>query len=253
MSSRRWQVILLVVLGLALASAVLALFMRDLVREYVVVPVSYVAWLVDLVINSIPQSTYWALLVAIAALVAWRAILLPLRGRGHAEGEPSVARWVERSHLVERQSLLARMDESRFARERIAFELRALVVRQIAFQDHQSVDEVEKRVRAGTLAEALALPDEVMTLLSDWQHWMVDKPTNPWVRRLQAIGRRLTPRREPGSGTSTPTSTPYLRQVAQVTNYLEKQLALSAADRSIGATLSPGGRAEEKNGANIAT
>lgn len=227
MSARRGGVILFIVLAVALASAVLAVFLQGFVRQYVVLPVSFVAWLLGLVANSIPQSAYWAVLVAAAALIAWRAVLGPLRRNQRGESTPLATQQAERSHLAERQGMLARLDGSGFARERVASDLRALVVQQIAYLDHQPVDEVERRIRAGPLS----LPGEVASLLADWQHWLAEEPIRPWARRLRALRQRLGLQPVPA-----PEDSRYLRQVARVIDYLENELAVPTGGPADGPT-----------------
>ncbi len=212
MNARRWQIILVIVLIVVLASALSTLLLRDIVRQYIVLPLSFGLWLISLVVNSIPQSTYWAFLVAIAVWVAWHFIITPIRSQRGAKNTRTITRQVERSRLEERQDLLARMDESRFACERVAFEMRALVVQQIAYQDHQTVDDVERRVRA----RSLEVPEEVNSLLVDWQHWLADEPADRWER----YGRRVVRHFSSGKRRK-PDDSRYLRQVERVIDYLE--------------------------------
>ncbi len=180
----RVLIALAAVLLAVVAVGVVALGLRNFVREVVVQPVAYIAWYVGLVIRSIPQSAFWGLLVAVAVLAAWRS-LGPARIRfaqRRARG-PVIPDQPDRSRLAAVYADLARMRESGFAREKVAFDLRALMVRALAYRESEPVERVERRIRDGTLE----VPPDIRMLLTDWQHWLAGPPGGPLARGWRRV------------------------------------------------------------------
>ena len=67
----RWQLLA----AILVISALLALLLRDVVYQVIVVPLAYVWWVVGLYYAAIPQWILWtALLVILALVVLWNAI-----------------------------------------------------------------------------------------------------------------------------------------------------------------------------------
>jgi hypothetical protein len=223
------RVIVLIALGAGIivivAALVLMVVLRDFVRQAIVLPLSYVAWLAGLVLNSFPQSTYWAILLAVSILVAWKSLGVPRRLFFQRKVTPIIAESRVLSLLAARQVQFAQLNESVFARERTAFELRALVVKVLAYQERQSSSEIEQRIRTGTLAT----PPEIHALLMDWQSWLADEPANPWERRLGRWHwlrqvRQLRWRFGPGSQQISNQPSPFERKLARAISYMETQL-----------------------------
>jgi hypothetical protein len=64
------------VLGL-LSSLLLAFLLRGLVREYVILPLAQFIWYIKGYYGAFPQSLYWIIILAIAALIAITSLVLP--------------------------------------------------------------------------------------------------------------------------------------------------------------------------------
>jgi hypothetical protein len=236
-SKRRVVILIAIGAGIVVIVAALGLMfvLRDFVRQAIVLPLSYIAWLAGLVLNSLPQATYWALLLAAAILVAWKSLGAPRRLFYQRKVTPIIADSRVMSLLAARQAQLAQLNLSVFARERTAFELRALVVKLLAYQERQSSSEIEQRIRAGTLET----PPEIHALLTDWQSWLADEPANPWERRLgrwrwlRQLRWRMSPGRQQIS--NQPQPSPFERKLARAIEYMETQLGSHApADQPAG-------------------
>lgn len=170
-----------------IAVIALTIGLRQFVQDYVVVPVAYAAWFIDMTLRSIPQSTFWAVLVVIAVLAGLEsvgALRKLIRNRAAVTVMPETA---GQSRLLERRELFERLSDSTFARERIAFEMRGLMVQLLAHQERQSAEEIEQRVRA----HAIAAPPEILALLTDWRTWLTDEPADAEAARSNKTFRRL--------------------------------------------------------------
>ncbi|MCL4505524.1 MAG: hypothetical protein M1434_02710 [Chloroflexi bacterium] len=186
---QRIFIILAIAALVVLATGVVALGLRDFVSQVIVQPVAYILWLAGLIFRSIPQSMFWGLVVAVAILAAWRSLGLAraaLFARRRPPG-PTIPDQPDRSILAAMFDDLARMRDSAFAREKVAFELRGLLVKLLAYREREPAAQIERRIRDGQLVT----PPEVRTLLADWQHWLSGPPANPWARRWQRILVRL--------------------------------------------------------------
>ena len=190
-------------LALVLVALGLMLLLRDFVRQTITPPLAYLLWLFDLALRSVPQSVYWALIVAGVAVFALRSLAA---GRARASADaPHVAPLVlalahraPMSPLQQRVEQIAHLDTSAFAREKIAFELRALLLQVLAYRERQPAADIERRIRSG----ALDVPPHVRRLVVDWQSWLPGPPPAHAVKRWLAFLRpaRLAEKGRRGAG-----------------------------------------------------
>jgi hypothetical protein len=59
---------------LVILSTVLIFLAQDFIREVFVLPLSYLVWVIGILVNSSSQDFYWYILVVIAAMIAWRSV-----------------------------------------------------------------------------------------------------------------------------------------------------------------------------------
>lgn len=170
----------------------LTFILRDAVRETVVIPLAYAAWLTDLLLRSLPQGLFLALLLVISAVIVLRGILHSGRHGDELPFQPAPTRSRSRLGVLVRQ--LRNLDRSQFARERTAQEMRNLVLRVLAQTYHLDPNEVTARVRSG----AINVPPEIAALLRNWQGWMdIERRDgrSPLVRLWQWLRSVLSPAR----------------------------------------------------------
>jgi hypothetical protein len=188
---RRRRFILPLAIGfiVVLGAGVLSLFVRDFVRQTIIIPVTYIAWLVDLVIRSIPQSAFWGAVVAAAILVTWRNLGSKRAGLilRRPVSAPILADNTDRSVFYTRLEYIARMYDSPFAREKLALELRLLIVKLLSHRERLPENEIERRVRTGELVT----PPEVHALLTSWQTWLSPPKGGSPMQQLEGLWRRL--------------------------------------------------------------
>jgi hypothetical protein len=251
---RRW--LLFVVPALLLAAMLIVLAVQGMVREVVVPPLAYALWLADLVIRSVPQATFWTVLLAIGVYITLRGLVSSgsgqstAGGRSTASGQGTTSNILQArkrenaaeppipSRLEQCQLDMQRINESAFAREKVVFDLRHTVLDVLAYREHQEPAEIEWRVRNGSLDT----PPEIRALLLSWQTWFEGRQERAgrvvWLARiLQRLGLR---RQAPAGPLHTATSgtagihasgihagspSLYEYKVEQVIVYLENQLS----------------------------
>ncbi len=94
----------LLTLGLVLTLA-LGFALRDFAGAHVVRPALFVAWLAQLVVNSVPGWLWWAWFVSIAVVIAWRSLRRPEREAAGPDRDASqvkgpVRLWADRLTLA---------------------------------------------------------------------------------------------------------------------------------------------------------
>lgn len=170
----------LVIIGVG----VLTFALRDAVREAVVIPLAYAVWLTDLLLRSLPQGLFLAVLLIISAVIVLRGLLQV----GARDGEMSFRPVTHspRSRLGFWTRQLNNLDHSQFAREQASQEMRNLVLRTLAHMHQLDPNEVMARIRSG----ALSLPPEIEALLRNWQGWL-QVERRDGRRTLVSLWRRL--------------------------------------------------------------
>lgn len=160
-------------LGVALALAVLIAFTVDnFVREVVIAPLLYTAWLLLLILRSLPTSIYWIIFVLAALIVAVRSFARPPRrpkGQGirPLAGEGPLASWHHR---------LQRARQHNYSRWLLARDLRKLTGELLNPTDFFQLDQADsQRTNFET-----TLPPEIAAL------FQAKMETAPPISRLRS-------------------------------------------------------------------
>jgi hypothetical protein len=161
-------IVLLVVLGFLLFS------IRELVREVIVIPVSYLIWVVGILVESTNQFYFWLVLLFISLMVASRSLRPKKKDReldsevpvpeevGIVPGRGRVGFWAMRVKLMR----LGPYYQGSFNEG-----LSRLLVEVLAHRHHLTIRQVEQNINNGTLD----VPDEVRKFVH----------TNLWQRELK--------------------------------------------------------------------
>lgn len=184
------------VLALALvllATGAIAFVLRGPVREFIVLPLAYLIWLTDLFLRSVPQAIFLALLVVLAGIIVLRGFGRTAAPEARPAASAGARRESTRFGYWARQ--FDRCEESAFASERLAMELRDLVSRILADEERLSTDEVIARVRDGSLV----VPAEVRTLMTRPQAWLAANKVDPLARLIRRIRSLLRLQDAPGT------------------------------------------------------
>ena len=138
----------LILLALALLLVgVLSLVFRDFVREAIVTPIAYAAWVAGILIESLPQMILW---IALLAVVLWMAVgsLIarpkPIRAFSDAKAD----RRGQIEVLARRIDLATR---GYYFRWHLARRLRDLAVDTLAYRQRMTPEQVNQHLEAGTL------------------------------------------------------------------------------------------------------
>jgi hypothetical protein len=191
----------LLVFAVALA---LLLLLRQTVREAVVVPILYLAWLGNLVFRSIHQAIFWALFSLAVAVLLFTS--LPRRSRPRRAATRPVGRAPENRRVATWAALAARLaDESRadFFASR---EFRKLIVSVWAYRVNLSPMELESDIRSGVLE----VPPE-------WRFYFQASPRPQEAHRgvLRRVLRRLRSAFRVGGPRPARSSYPHLHVLIQ--------------------------------------
>ncbi len=147
----------LILIGLVVGlAALIALLARGLVREIVVVPLLYLIWLIQVLLDSVPQLALWILLVVVAGIMAlrslsWGPTLLSFTRSEHGS-RGRVETWLRLLGLA------ARDDYSRW---RLAQRLATLVAEALAERERLEPRQVRQQIEEG----AYVIPVDVRAYL----------------------------------------------------------------------------------------
>lgn len=186
-SPRQW----LAIAAVMAAVAALTLLLRDAVRDLVVIPVTYLLWIADIFVRSVPQSIQLIVVVAIAALAALRALAAG-RARAEAPPIPPQPRY-EQSRLGLWSRHLHGVDDSAYAAEKLAHELRTMIIGTLSNDWRIDREEIVARARGGELDA----PPEVREVIAGIPMWLKIQPSNPITRAIRSLRARWYPDEPP--------------------------------------------------------
>ena len=211
-----WQYFLAIVLLIVLI-LILALGIKDFVREAIVVPVSYIFWLSNIFFKTVPQAAFLGLLVLVILYIGLGSLSPEKKAR--SEDQPYELRTPARAR-VSFWSLQVRMLRgSNYARDRFSQFLTKLVVDVLAHEQQLTRLQLEDAVEEGKLD----IPIEMKAFLTRHQ-----QAASSGSRRLLAwLGRVLTQIWQKAWGYPSPvqTSSEYA-YLEKIVLYLEKQLEI---------------------------
>ena len=152
--------ILLAFALIAFVFSLLTLLFWDFVRDTVVIPVYRLLLESGLILKSIPQGEYLALLMGISLVIGLstlRVMTVTPNGR-HIEGNTPHS---DDTRYAYWKRLCANIYRSTFSKEKFTWEARKLILSILANQEGIEADEVEVRVSKGSLA----VPEPIRNLI----------------------------------------------------------------------------------------
>ena len=148
---------LLMLLAVVIVNALLALILRDFVREFVIIPLLNLAWVAWIGLISVPQAIYWGIFLVLAVIIAVRSFSAGT-SRTPTRFERSVQRYNSPSRYGYWKVGLTSITRSSFAHERVERELQNLVVQILAEQRRVGVDELRDQLFSGALDLSTEMP-----------------------------------------------------------------------------------------------
>ena len=142
---KHWRTIVIILP----AAAVLTFFLRGIMRENIVGPLVYLAWLGQLIFWSIPQVGIWAFFIFIALMVALRSL-----AKKRPPPPPTPVRQAGRARRISTWAKSIRQaDEDFYYQWQLAQELQRLTVQALANDERVERSEIRRRLEQGTLAD----------------------------------------------------------------------------------------------------
>lgn len=221
---RRVIIIAAVVLAIGIA---LLFWARDVIREVVVLPLSYLFWVISLFIRSTPQLFFWISALVIAFLIAYRGLAgrrkvlleMPLAGGisevpDHHLVTGRVIYWRGKVHLMN-------AGRGSYFQNSFHLSITRLLLDQLAHRYRLPVDEVEPRLKDGSLN----VPEEVRSYVLS----SLSRPENASRGFFASLWRSLMDRiRVWMSGwTKTPKESQVDPRFARILQYMEEELEVS--------------------------
>lgn len=220
--------LIIALIVLMVLSGVLFYFMRDIVREVVVYPLSYLIYLIRILLDVTPQMFCWGSVLLISAWIAFRSLnpkrkieQLPPRIVPESEaggtGTGRVTTWAVKVNILEQYHGGYFMSSFHFSMGRLLMEL-------LAHRYRLTPGEVEERVRAGTID----LPEDV----EEYLRYSLSRPEmsgSPmrrlWQRFIFSLYRRFhwsfLEEKDASPGNQA------MRRLDKVILYMEEELEVS--------------------------
>ncbi len=232
---------LAVIIGLFLLLTIALLFFaRDVIRELVVLPLSYLFWLIGILIDSTPQIFFWLALLVIAFLLASRSLsrkrkILTMYPPGYTVPDDPISTgrvnyWMGKEDLL-------RGRQGGFYSRSFHSALGRLLLDLLMYRYRLAPRQVEKAVREGTLdlpadirayvLESLSPPEPArrfffLNLLDS-----IVGAVRDWIDQIQAGNLRwggLSKARQPGGGRMDKRVARDDPRVKRVLTYIEEEL-----------------------------
>jgi hypothetical protein len=200
---------------LALASLILlllgllALIISGTVREVIVIPLLLLLWLARLIYESIPQVALWGVLLAVAALVAWKSLAAPRA----MLVDPPIAP-LHRAPVANWARMFRRAADDRYARWLLAQRLGQLTLELLANQEQRATRGMWQFLHD----ESRDIPPAVRAYLQAGTR--MHQPASPFWRRWWAWGARVEARADPLD-----------LDPAEVVRFLDERVFLSTGDQ----------------------
>ena len=152
--------IILVFVVLVLFFSILTLIFWHFIRDVIIVPIYYFLWEINLVLKSIPEGVYLALLVVLSVIIGFNT-LASVRGERQTK-RLERARPESGTRYLHWRSLCANMDVNPFTRDRFAWEARKLILSIFAYEQGIDVADAEMLVQQGEVD----MPDTIRSLIT---------------------------------------------------------------------------------------
>jgi hypothetical protein len=175
--------IILVFVLLVLLFSVLTLIFWDFIRDVIIVPIYYFLWEISLVLKSIPEGIYLALLVFLSVIIGFNT-LASLRverqtkrlERERSESDTRYLHW---------KSLCANMDVNPFTLDRFAWEARKLILSIFAYEQGIDIADAEMLVQNGNVD----VPDTIRNLITEKRMPATGLRVNRMARAMVCLRR----------------------------------------------------------------
>lgn len=227
------RLILILVFLLVVSGAVL-FWLRDIVREVVVLPISYLLFVLGIVIDTAPQIFFWLAAIIIAFWIAFRSISTRHRAVSSSIIAPilsdtgdrnpyggRVAFWANRvnhMHRYRSQYYLSTFHQS----------LARLLIELLAHRYRLTILQAEERLRIGLLDVPSDIREYVLSSLSRRDFTRQNPLTRLWKSILETVrGRFFRHTKFSGQLEENKPETQLESQIARIIHYMEEELQVT--------------------------
>lgn len=182
----RLKSILVILVGVVLLAIPLMFLMENFVRDAIVTPLAYLAWLFGLLIDALPESYLLGLAIAVIVVIAVRSLLRDtpppsFRNIKPISAEGKATTWLHRLQMVTKGS---------YSRQRLEHHIGQLLLQIIAYENRVSTREAGRMVEANEVD----LSPELMAYLDSALSRRLPKTPNLFERLKSFILGRSTPK-----------------------------------------------------------
>ena len=206
-------IILVVVI---LIFSLLTLLYWPFVRDTIIVPIYYFMWVGDLVLKSVPQEAYLAVLILISLIIGVNT-LLSLRARRLMRSMDEVPSQNDSRYSYWRK-LCSNLYSSPFAQDSFAWESRKLILSIFAHQNALQTAQVEDMIRNNVLL----VPASIKKLIQEKKMQNFNMPAKPNENIIIRLRHWLLPIEDPKKQ-------PVNGAVAEIVDYIEHLLEIDHA------------------------
>lgn len=206
----------LVFVLVVLMFSTLTLLYWDFVRDTIIVPVYYLLWVSSLILKSVPQGVYLAVLIFISVIIGWstlEAVRVKESAGGAGRKQPEVT-----ARYLHWKKLCTGLYSGVFARDTFTWEARRLILSILAYQNGLEIADVETMVKDGTLPVPATIRD-----LIEQRVIRVSRPTPRRIESTVLCLRRLFRTVEPHN------DSPVDDRIDEIVTFIENQLEFNDA------------------------
>ncbi len=121
---------------------------RDFIRDTLALPLSYTLWLLELVIQSIPQTWFWAAGLIVVFYIAMHSLD---RERRPAPPAPPPPERVSHGRLAVWSERISMLLCGKYSRQRFGYFIGKLILDVVSHEERLSLRDVERRLEQGEL------------------------------------------------------------------------------------------------------
>ena len=183
-----------IALGVALAIAgltatvLLAVYLRDIVRDLLAGPLGYALYLAGLLLRSVPQALFLGMLIVLGVVIAFNTISArrddPGLPPGHARPDHRHSRMRMWTYY------LSQFGRSAYAQEKMTLEMRALILSSLAVLERSTPVDIERRIINGSMD----VPAEVADLVLASRSRAGSAPRSRFMRIAEELRERISGR-----------------------------------------------------------
>jgi hypothetical protein len=204
---------LLAFVTFALIFSVLTVLFWPFMSDTILVPIYYFLWVCRMIINSVPEGVYLALLVIISLSLSLRTFERARSNRHHRRvirSQPN-----SDSRYLHWRNLCIHSYGNWFSKGQLSFEIRTLILSILAFEQGVEISEAEAMVRNGTLT------------LSDTLRNVVEMKNTPETRPNRFSGLLFWRHRQPVQRIDTSSDVYVDQLLAELISFAEHHLEIT--------------------------